>query len=129
MIRCAWEGFDDKSARRRGVAVLKTDDVGDSDAEERREQDGDDEEDDDEAHERGGALGEFGNVLNQLCLVGGVFLNCLLDRSEVVFEAADGSFLLAGVEGNGSLIALEVSDGYFKRFEVHLMHGVIEKQI
>jgi len=114
---------------RAGDAALEANDVSDSDAEQSGKQHGGHEEDDDQAHEGGGAFGEFGDAFDQFGLIGGVFLHGLLERGEVVFEAAEGPFLLAGMEGEGAVIGLKMGYGVFQRLEVHLVHRPVAEQI
>ena len=110
-------------------AVLEANDVCNSDAEQRRKQHGGDEEDDDKTHEGGSALGEFGDVFHQFSLIRGVFLDGLLECGEVVFEAAKGTFLLGGVEGESTVIGLEAGYGVLQRLEVHFVQRPVAEQI
>ena len=115
-----------KAARLRG---LKADDVGDSDAKQRRKQHRGNQEDDDQAHKGGSAFGKFGDAFNQFSLISGVLLHSFLERGKFVLEAAEGAFLLAGVEGKGTVIGLEMGDGVFQWLKVHFVHRPVVEQI
>ena len=110
-------------------ADLEADEIGDADAEQGCEEDGNDQKDGDEAHERRGTFGEFSDVLDEFCLIGGVFLDGVLERCEVVFEALDCAFLLVGVEGEGAVIGLQAGDRFLKRLEIDFMHLAVGEQI
>jgi len=49
-----------------------------------------------------------------------VLLDGLLEGDELIFDAANGSFLFAGVEGKGALVCLELGDRLLHRLEIDL---------
>ena len=107
----------------------KADEVGDAYAQQGGEQDGNDQQDGYKAHEGRGALGQLGDVLDEFGLIGGIFLYGILEGGKVVFEALEGPFLLAGVEGQGALLGLEAGNRLLKRLEIDFVHGPIGEEI
>ena len=68
-------------------------------------------------------LASLSDLLDEFGLICGVFLNGFLEGGEFVFEAAEGTFLFAGVEGEGAVIGLEAGDRFFERLEIHCVQG------
>ena len=62
-------------------------------------------------------------------LTGGVLLDGLLDGGGLVFKVVEGTFLLAGKEGEGTVVGLEAGDRVFQRFEIHLGHRPVEEEV
>ena len=68
-------------------------------------------------------------MLDEFGLIGGIFLDCFLERGQLILEALEGSFLLSGVEGKGAVIGLEAGDRLFEGLEIDFVHGPIGEEI
>lgn len=106
---------------------LEANDVGDSNAEQRGEEDRQHQQDKDQALKRRGALGEPGHVLGEFRLLLSALLNGFLQRGQIIFQVAQGAFLLGGVKGESTLIGLKPCDGLLQRLQVYLDRPLSEK--